>query len=167
MIDRFISFISYFPANLKFQMAEYEYYGLCFKPKGDFPWEGRKERKRFLNDLAGSEKDGEVDRFLYWSEEWEQELIHQRFTGRFIARVSAYMWLVIVLLGVLSGADFLAMGAMICVLISLLLMYGFHRSISKLYTGMKMTRMLLEFLKESRAEKSILNSENLEVCEDC
>ncbi len=167
MIDKIVSFISYFPANLKFQMAEYEYYGLSFKPKRDFPWEGRKERKRFLNDLAGSEKDGEVDRFLYWSEEWEQELIHQRFTGRFIALVSAYTWLLFALLGVLGGADYLAMGAMICVLLSLLLKYGFHRSISKLYTGMKMTRMLLGFLKENRAEKSISDSENLEVCEDC
>jgi hypothetical protein len=77
------------------------------------------------------------------------------------------MWLGIVLLGVLSGAEFLAMGSMICVLISLLLTYGFHRSISKLYTGMKMTRMLLGFLKESRVEKSIRDSWDRRVCEDC
>lgn len=167
MIEKIISFITYFPHNLQFNMAEYEFSGLSFRPEGDFPWEGRKERKRFLNDLSGSDKEEDIDRFLYLSEEWEQELIHQRFTWRFIALVSAYMWLLPVVLCVLLGANYLAIAAMILSLSSLLTRFIFHRSISKLYTGMKMTRMLLEFLKDHRANKSIQDSGGNEVCEAC
>ena len=61
MIDRIIDFITYFPANLCFHIGEYEFLSLCLKPGDTFPWGSKKERNLFLNELAESEEEDELD----------------------------------------------------------------------------------------------------------
>ena len=150
MIDKIISFITYFPANLRFFIGEYEFNGLCLKPRVDFPWEGRKERNRFLNNLADEENGGDLDRFVYWTEEWNLEIIHQRFTWMYFSGILGYLWLFAGLICFLGGAWHAVWVTVAFGLIWLLSEVLFRKSVSRVYTRIQLLRMAVEMLKEAR-----------------
>ena len=148
MIDRIISFICYFPANLCFHIAEYEFSGLYVGSGDDFPWAGRKERIKFLRELTDGGSEADYERFLYWDEKWELVRIHKRFSLGFFSQILLYCSLfycsIPLLIGSLPG---LIVGAVV-VLLFMLAKYLINKSVSRLYFNLKMTRLLVDMLKD-------------------
>ena len=149
MIDRFISFIVYFPANLHFYIGEYEFYGLCLKPGDNFPWSNRKERNVFLNELAEREDAEGMDRFLYWYKAWYLNRFHRRFSWRFILHILCYCALFFCILALLAQSFTVLLATVSCTLMLLTAKFLTHRSISRLYFNLNMVRLAVDMLRQN------------------
>ena len=148
MIDRIIGFISCFPGNLCFHIAEYEFSGLCLGSRDNFPWAGRKERIKFLRELTDGGSEADYESFLYWDEKWELVRIHRRFSLGFFSQILLYCSLFCCSIPLAySSLPGLIVGALI-VLLFMLMKYLFNKSVSRLYFNIKMTRMLVDMLKD-------------------
>lgn len=154
MIDRIISFITYFPGNLHFYIGEYEFNGLCLQPRTDFPWSSKRERNKFLEDIAESDEVEEMDRLLYWSGEWQLEVIHQRFSWAFMLGVMMCFWLIIGLLAWVGGAGPVSLFFLMVSFGSLIGHYFLRRSVGKWYFRWHFTKMIVNAVKQDRIEKN-------------
>lgn len=150
MIDRFLSFIIYFPANLYFYIGEYEFYGLCLTSGDNFPWTSRKERNIFLDELAEREDAEGMDRFLYWYKEWYLNRIHRRFSWRFILHMLSYCAVFFSLLAVLGQSVPAVIATVSFTLILLAAKFLTHRSISRLYFNLNLVRLAVDMLRENK-----------------
>ena len=148
MIDRIINFITYFPANLRFYIGEYEFFGFCLKSGDTFPWGSKKERNLFLNELAESDEEDELDRFLYWYKEWLLTCFHMRFSWGYIFQILSYGCLFLCLLIAITGSFPGMLAGALLVLVFMLIKYLCNKSISRLYFRLEMTRMAVDILKE-------------------
>lgn len=150
MIDRIISFITYFPENLCFHIGEYEFYGLCLKPGDHFPWASRKERSLFLDELAGSERVEDLDKFIHWNKKWYLNRFHRRFTWSYIFQVLSYctIFLCFPAFFAQSKAGLIVFAALaLCFMLAKFLSY---KSISRLHFNLNMTRMAVDMLKQNK-----------------
>lgn len=153
MIDRFISFVTYFPSNLRFYIGDYEFLGLRLKYEKRYPWGSRKERNRFFIELTENHTDDDLDTYLYWNEKWHLEIFHRRFTLVFVFHLSAYCSVLFLLLAFLAdtNAGMILAGSLVSGL--LLTKYLIHRSIRKLYFNMNMLEMFLNLLRTDQARE--------------
>jgi len=149
MIDRIISFITYFPENLRFYIEEYEFFGLCLKPGDSFPWGNKKERNVYLDELVESEKGEELDRFLYWYEAWYLFRFHRKFSLGFIIHLLCYCALFFCFPAIFAKSIAALLMGVILVLVLLLVKFLNHRSISRLYFRLGMTKMAVDILKQN------------------
>lgn len=153
MIDRIINFIIFFPANLRFYIGEYEFFGFCLKPGDNFPWGNKRERNIFLNELADNEEEEELDRFLYWYKEWLLTCFHMRFTWAFVFHSLSYGCLFLSLVFVIAGSVPGMFAGALVVLVFLFAKYLCNKSISRLYFRLNMTKMAVDILKQDQELK--------------
>jgi hypothetical protein len=158
MIDKLISFVTYFPENLCFHIGEYEFYGLCLKRGYEFPWDNRKERNHYLNELVENENVEDYQRFVYWYEQWYLERFHRKFSYRFILHMLCYCFLFFCLPAfITSSITWMIMFAS-CVLILLLAIFFIQKNMSRLYYRLSLTRMAVDMLIKNLKEED--QSEN-------
>lgn len=150
MIDRFISFVTYFPSNLRFYIGDYEFFGLRLKFEDRFPWGSRKERNRFFIQLTESNTDEDLDKYLYWNEQWHLDLFHRRFTLEFAFQISAYVSVLFLFSAFLTDSMIGMISAGTLVSGLLLSKYLIHQSIRKLYFNLNMLEMLLNLLRSDQ-----------------
>lgn len=155
MIDRFISFVTYFPSNLRFYIGDYEFFGLRLRSRDGYPWGSRKERNRFFIELTENTTDENLDKYLYWNEQWHLDLFHRRFTLEFAFQISAYVSVLFLFLAYLTNSNVVMISAGALVSGLLLTKYLIHQSIRKLYFNLNMLEMLLNLLRSDQtAEES-------------
>lgn len=153
MLNELIFFLQNFPENMIFRIGEFEFSGTRYRHSDRFPWKGRRDHTRYMDEL-GSKETVEADReFLHWNREWTLEQIHIRFSWALLFRVMSFALLLPVLVilalpAVLPSAVF--MGISLTCYITYLLLW---RKAGKLHSQMIFMKMLIEVVIEQGYEE--------------